>query len=121
MQINLEQHTPNSVQAYADDALKINDTIYKESLLVHKDEIITDCTLKSIHELEIETVLSRLSMTPDVLIIGRDDRENFPTPGFLSAASQQRIGVETMSISAACRTYNVLLSEDRNVVLCILR
>ena len=121
MQINLEQHTPHSVQAYTDDALKINDTMYKESLLVHKDDIITDYALKSITDLEVEPLLTRLSMTPDIIIIGRNDLEHFPSPAFLSAASQKRIGVETMSVSAACRTYNVLLSEDRSVVLCILR
>jgi uncharacterized protein len=32
----------------------------------------------------------------------------------------QRIGIETMDTAAACRTYNVLLAEGRNVVAALL-
>jgi uncharacterized protein len=33
---------------------------------------------------------------------------------------EQRVGVETMDTAAACRTYNVLVSEGRSVVAALL-
>ena len=42
--------------------------------------------------------------------------ENFRLCQCMSLLSQQRIGIECMSIGAACRTYNILLSEHRAVV-----
>jgi uncharacterized protein len=33
---------------------------------------------------------------------------------------EQRIGVETMDTAAACRTFNVLVSEGRNVIAALL-
>ncbi|MFM8154092.1 MAG: MTH938/NDUFAF3 family protein, partial [Polynucleobacter victoriensis] len=33
---------------------------------------------------------------------------------------QARIGVETMDLQAACRTYNILMAEGRNVIAALL-
>ena len=47
-------------------------------------------------------------------------RSRFAAANLLRPLIERRIGVETMDIAAACRTYNVLLSEGRTVVAALL-
>jgi uncharacterized protein len=57
---------------------------------------------------------------PELVIFGSGGRIRFPHPAWLEALYQQRIGIETMDTAAACRTYNILASEGRDVLLALL-
>jgi uncharacterized protein len=61
-----------------------------------------------------------LALKPEVVIFGSGARIQFVAPGLMRALIDQRIGVETMDTPAACRTYNVLVSEHRAVVAALL-
>jgi uncharacterized protein len=56
----------------------------------------------------------------EVVIFGSGDRIRFPRPAWLAALSARRIGVETMDTPAACRTYNILAQEGRDVAVALL-
>ena len=56
----------------------------------------------------------------EVVIFGSGARIRFPRPQWLAPLMQRRIGVETMDSAAACRTYNILAAEGRNVLLALL-
>lgn len=63
----------------------------------------------------------RLAETrPELVIFGSGARLRFPPPAFLRSLMAARIGVETMDTLAACRTYNILAGEGRNVVTALL-
>jgi len=56
----------------------------------------------------------------DVLLVGMGDASE-PLPGAFGAALEAAgIGVEAMATPAACRTYNVLLAEDRRIAAALL-
>lgn len=57
---------------------------------------------------------------PELVIFGSGKRLRFPPPKFLRALMDQRIGFETMDTLAACRTYNVLAGEGRQVIAALL-
>jgi uncharacterized protein len=61
-----------------------------------------------------------LQLNPELVIFGSGARLRFPTPALLSGLIAQRVGVESMDTAAACRTYNVLVSERRTVVAALL-
>ena len=56
----------------------------------------------------------------DVLFIGTGAEIAHIPDGFRDQLEASDIGVETMSSPAACRTYNVLLSEGRRIALAVL-
>lgn len=56
----------------------------------------------------------------EVVIFGSGPRIRFPKPAWLAALSARRIGVETMDTAAACRTYNILAQEGRQVAVALL-
>jgi len=61
-----------------------------------------------------------LQLKPELVIFGSGARLRFPPPALLRGLIEQRIGVESMDTAAACRTYNVLVSEGRTVVAALL-
>jgi uncharacterized protein len=61
-----------------------------------------------------------LQLKPELVIFGSGARLRFPQPALLRGLIAQRIGVESMDTAAACRTYNVLVSERRTVVAALL-
>jgi uncharacterized protein len=63
----------------------------------------------------------RLAETrPELVIFGSGSLLRFPPPAFLRSLMAARIGLETMDTLAACRTYNILAGEGRNVVTALL-
>ena len=61
-----------------------------------------------------------LQLQPELVIFGSGTRLRFPAPVLLSHLIARRVGVESMDTAAACRTYNVLVSEGRMVVAALL-
>ena len=57
---------------------------------------------------------------PELVIFGSGARLRFAPPAFMRALMRKRIGIETMDTLAACRTYNILAGEGRQVVAALL-
>ena len=57
---------------------------------------------------------------PELVIFGSGARLRFPPPAFMRALMKRRIGIETMDTLAACRTYNILAGEGRQVIAALL-
>jgi uncharacterized protein len=56
----------------------------------------------------------------EVVIFGSGARIRFPKPAWLAPLIQRGVGVETMDTPAACRTYNILAQEGRDVAVALL-
>lgn len=56
----------------------------------------------------------------EVVIFGSGPRIRFPRPAWLAPLAARRIGIETMDTAAACRTYNILAQEGRQVAVALL-
>lgn len=116
MQISLESSDRHAVQAYTNNKIQINSIIYECSLIVSRDELISDLNFHDVKEINDDYVELLLKQKPELIVIGHEQTGKFPPIQYLSKLSQLRVGIECMSIGAACRTYNVLLSEHRSVV-----
>jgi uncharacterized protein len=120
MQINKEPNEKHSIQSYTDAEVKINAVTYSQNLIVNQQQLLSNWNITALNDLSLDTINPLLSLEPEVIIIGHNGKDNFPPMPMLQQLSQMRIGIECMSIGAACRTYNLLLSEDRKVVLGII-
>lgn len=56
----------------------------------------------------------------ELIIFGSGARNRFPPPAWLAPLMARRLGVESMDTAAACRTYNILAGEGRNVVAALI-
>ena len=50
----------------------------------------------------------------------RSPKQRFPHPRLTRELAAKRIGVEAMDLQAACRTYNILMAEERRVAAALL-
>ena len=61
-----------------------------------------------------------LTLRPEIVLLGSGARQKFPHPALLRSLSAARIGLEAMDTPAACRTYNILIAEGRNVIAAVM-
>ena len=120
MQINQEAHDTHSIQSYSDTHITINKTDYNNSLIVSRQRIISPWLISSLTNLTEQLLEPILALEPEVILIGQAKMGVCIPVLLLQYLSKQRIGIECMSIGAACRTFNVLLSEQRAVVLGVI-
>lgn len=120
MHINLEATDKHTIQAYCDSSIKIDSNIYQHSLIVSTHEIITTWPIRAINELNEESLQPLLQYNPKIIIIGHNKQGQFTPLSILQTLSKRQVGLECMSIGAACRTFNVLLSEQREVALGVI-
>lgn len=73
-----------------------------------------------VEELALEHAAQILELDPELVLLGTGKRLQFPSPAFRAAFLNKQIGLETMDLGAAVRTYNVLLQEGRHLVLVAL-
>ncbi len=58
--------------------------------------------------------------SPELILLGSGKALRWPQAAWLSALSDQGIGLEVMDTLAACRTYNILAAEGRHVLAALL-
>lgn len=117
MHINLEANDQFSIQAYSESEVRIHSVSYQHNLIVSKQGVISPWPVVDITALTEECLADIIAQKPEVIIIGHELSGHFAPLPIMQYLSQHRIGLECMSIGAACRTYNVLLAEYREVVL----
>jgi uncharacterized protein len=117
MHIQLEASDNYSIRSYDDHCVNVQDSLYDHSLIISLQTLIPSWPIQSIDQLSEITIKPILDLDPEVIIIGHQQAGLFSPMMLIPHLSKQRIGLEVMTIGAACRTFNILLSEKRKVVL----
>ena len=122
MEFKLDSPKQNLViQRYSADTITINHHDYTHSLILNATTLIDNWAPQTLADLTAESFDPIMALKPTILILGVGEKHQFPNPGLLQRLYQQRIGVEVMTTAAACRTFNVLVAEGRNVVAALLK
>jgi len=108
------------IRSYEPGRLIINDMVYEQSIVVMPDRIIDDWQPQSFDQLEIAYFQELAGFQAEILLLGTGATLRFPSAAFTGPLIEKGIGVEIMDTAAACRTYNVLVSEGRNVAAALL-
>lgn len=108
-----------SIQSVSDEGIVINDKLIRRSVLVSADTI-QDWPPQHIGDLTGDHLAQCQALSPEIILIGTGNTQVFPPAMDIIRLQEQGIGVETMANPAACRTFNVLLSEQRRVVLALI-
>jgi uncharacterized protein len=112
--------TGNIIRGYAPGRVTINDEVIVTSVIVTPERIIRDWLPHAFGDLERRHIARLEELQPEIIVLGTGPRLRFPDAGFTAGFLSQGVGVEIMDTTAACRTYNILLSEDRRVVAALL-
>jgi uncharacterized protein len=80
----------------------------------------TDWTATDFASLDARHFDYFLDLKPEILLLGTGAKQHFARPELYRELIRARIGIEFMDTPAACRTYNILVAEDRKVVAAVL-
>lgn len=105
-----------TVTGYEPGKIRIGERTFEQSLLVMADRLQTDWGPTDASQLTGRDMRTIAAMKPGVVILGTGERQVFPDPRIFVPLMDLGIGYEVMDTAAACRTYNVLLSEGRKVL-----
>ncbi len=136
-----ERSALNTVTRYGDDHIDVNDTRYEHAIYFKPEGSINPWPVKKIADITTQLLELAAGVTkkpgnaldflddspsisydnaPDILLIGTGEKQVFIPPQILAPLLGARIGIECMDSQAAARTYNVLMSEGRNVAVALM-
>jgi len=110
----------NVIRGYGRGELRINDKVFHHTLIVAAAAIQPEPTLADVADLAMEHAARILKFEPELVLIGTGQRQVFPAAAFGSQFLKSGIGFEVMDTGAACRTFNVLVNEQRRVVALLM-
>ena len=121
MKFQLQQPTgQNLFTGYGSGYVMVNNVRYERSLVVTPDRVIEDWPATNFDELNTAHFEFLRSLKPAIVLLGSGATLRFPRPELPRCLAEVRIGLEVMDTTAACRTYNILTAEGRNVVAAVL-
>jgi uncharacterized protein len=110
----------NAISRHGTDGVIVNGIEHRNSVIVPWQGEVVDWPVGEFALLEARHFEMLAELKPELVIFGSGSRIRFPKPALLRPLIDRRIGIETMDTAAASRTYNVLLTEGRKVLLALL-
>ena len=117
------QHTPgglNLIRRYGADFVTVGEEDLRTSCIIGANTLIRDWAPRDVATLALDHIAPLFEFKPEVVVLSTGARQQFPSAAMRAEFSSRKIGIEVMEIGAACRTYNVLVSEERKVLAAIL-
>jgi uncharacterized protein len=109
----------NTITGYGEGYVMVNGERRASSVVVLPDRI-EQWTGKEFDRLTQEDFLFLKNLGVEIILLGTGSRQRFPHPRLTAALAQAGIGLEVMDVQAACRTYNILVAEERKVAAALL-
>ena len=109
----------NTFTAYGDGYVMVNSQRFDANLIVLPEQILPwdVAGFGALKESDFEVFFD---MKLEILLLGTGPKQRFPHPRLTQALAAKRVGVEAMDLQAACRTYNILMAEERRVAAAIM-
>lgn len=108
-------HSSPKISQYGDGFIEVNERRFTNCLIISGQSVSENEKLLSIEDLTPETVAEALHHIPEILLLGTGSQQKFLPPNKMRPFLKQGLSFDTMDTGAACRTYNILIAEGRDV------
>ena len=116
MKLDFDQNDTTPIVAeYSDAGIVIANHNFSQAFVACGDEFITENVPERVEDLSEDLMEAIAARNVDIIILGTGISQIFPDAAILLPALKHGVGVEVMDTGAACRSYNVLVSEGRKV------
>lgn len=105
----------NVIRAYSAEEIRIGERSIRSSCIVTADTLIANWPPAALEEVEANHLEPILELRPELVLFGTGARQRFAPAAIRAAFVARGIGVEAMDLGAACRTFNILVQEERRV------
>jgi uncharacterized protein len=109
----------NTFSGYGDGFVLVNGQRITTSHIVTPEQLLpwSAAGFDALTEADFQGLLD---LNLEILLLGTGPKQRFPHPRLTRALMAKRVGVEAMDLQAACRTYNILMAEERRVAAALL-
>ncbi|MGH8211122.1 MAG: Mth938-like domain-containing protein [Steroidobacteraceae bacterium] len=116
MKLTLEASSRvNLIRAYSSQEIRIGEQRLHASCIVTADTVISQWQPARFSELTPAHLEPILALKPELVLLGTGATQRFPPAPIRSALTERGVGLEVMDLGAACRTFNILVQEERRV------
>lgn len=98
----------------------MRDEVLRRSCIVTPDTVIPDWRPTSIEDLAESDLEPLFAAEPQLVLLGTGTTQRFPHVSIRGAFAKRGVAIETMDLGAACRTFNILVQEERRVCAALL-
>lgn len=121
MKLTLDANTQvNLIRSYSSHEVRVGEQVFHRSCILTPDAIFPDWRPTKVEDVQPTDFDALFTRKPQLVLLGTGDRQQFPPAPVRAALARAGIGLETMDLGAACRTFNVLVQEERNVSACLI-
>lgn len=110
----------NLIRSYSNHEVRVGEHVFHRSCIIMPDTFVADwrpSTLADLVESDLEPVFAA---KPEVVLLGTGAQQRFPSGAVRAAFARSRVALEPMDLGAACRTFNILVQEERRVCAALL-
>jgi len=108
------------ITGYGENYVEINQQRYAQNIIVMPQTLILDWQASIFADLTEAHFAQVGGLKPELVLLGTGEKHQFLHPRIYQSLTAQGIPLECMTTAAACRTYNILMSEGRNVAAALL-
>jgi uncharacterized protein len=105
-----------TVRRYCPGTIEIAGWELHAPCIVCPTQLISDWAVSAGKELELTDLEPLLALRPSIVLVGAEARAPRYAKALRRALESRGVAFEAMDLGAACRTYNVLAQERREVV-----
>ena len=120
MKFHLQTPAANVVTGTGPGWIRIGATEHRANLVLLPAAVVEGWAPGGYAALTERDFAALLAHAPEMVLLGTGARQQFPHPRLLQALAAARVGVEVMDTRAACRTFNILVAEDRRVAAALI-
>jgi len=116
LQITRERTEANVIRAWEHGRVLVGERWLGGDLIVAADVIVREWRPPHPSALSVEDLAPAIDLDPEIILIGTGLEAATPDVDLMAELAARSIGLEIMTLPAACRTFNVLVHEQRRVV-----
>jgi uncharacterized protein len=120
MKFHLQTPTANVVTGTGPGWVRVGQAEYRGNLVLLPDTVVPEWAPYGFDALAEADFASLLAYGPEIVLLGTGLAQRFVHPRLLQPLAAAHVGVETMDTRAACRTFNILVAEDRRVAAALI-
>jgi uncharacterized protein len=105
----------NFIRSYSAAEIRIGEHSIRSSCIVSADRLIAEWPPVMLEELQTQHLEPIFGLRPELVLLGTGARQKFAPAAIRAAFAARGVGVESMDLGAACRTFNILVQEERRV------
>ena len=121
MEFNLE--VPQNqffIRSFGEDGICVDQDYFKKPFIISGQRIVPEWDVTCVDDINEKSLQAVFRLEPEVVLIGTGKTQVFLPPSTQAHFFRHNIGFEVMTTDAACRTFNVLAAEGRNVAAALL-